>query len=254
MSKQVLQKNILEGLFKAKGIRAVLFDLDDTLIRTGDMIISKMRGFSEAVSSGGVGRTAEEMYLSLREENDKAYEKFAVRRSKWRYSVDELKMAFDEKHHSVLDEAFPILASIFETSPELIEGAVEALQVISGLDGIAFALVTHSDEDWVDRKLSGTGLDNFFDAENTYVVDMREHKSSKHWLNVVQELSLKPHEVLVVGDSLPGDIRAAHEIGVKYKVWIPSGWSKYNFGEVPEGTYQIKSIGELIDLLHRELL
>lgn len=254
LAKQLTNKSELEKVFKARGIKAVLFDFDDTLVRTGEMLTSKMKDFSKAVSKRDVGRTAEEVYDSLRKENNKAFDKLAVRRNKWKYAVDEMKKDFDKEHHVVLEEAFPILASIYDTSPELIEGAVEALQIISTLDGVVLALVTHADREWTDKKLSETGLDSFFNSDNTYIVDVKKHKSAKHWLEVVRSISLKPHEVLVVGDSLPGDIRATHEIGVVYKVWIPSGWSKYNSGEVPEGTYQVDSIEGLVAFLHKELL
>jgi FMN phosphatase YigB (HAD superfamily) len=246
-------KNSLAKNLKAASIKAILLDFDDTLIKTGEVFRKKMREFSEKAVAGGVNKTAEELQKMLWEENNKTYDKYAVNRIRWKHAVDGLKTRFDNKNDTLFDELYPIIMEVFYTRPNLTKDAMNVVETLFGLDGIEVAMVTHADKEWTDFKLKETGFDRFFNKSNTFIVNVDEFKGPQHWLQAIENLLLKPAEVMVVGDSLPGDICAAHEIGVKHKVWVPSSWSKYNEGEVPEGTYQIDSIAELIQVLEEAL-
>lgn len=242
---------ILGAKFRRNKLKGIVFDLDDTLLNTSKEFIDKMTKFSETVALGTSGKTFEEVYAILRELNNQSYEKYAVRRSRWKQIVEEMKVLFEKHEHSVLDDAYQHLNSMFETPIELVPGAFETAQTFSEMEGIFLGLVTHGREKWSYRKLAWTGLDKFFNSENVCIVDEKVHKGPKHWKEGIKGFSLRPPEVLIVGDSLSGDIIAAHEAGMEHKVWIqvPGGWSKYTKGEVPEGTHVISSISELLNKL-----
>jgi FMN phosphatase YigB (HAD superfamily) len=240
----------LEEALKKNKIKAILFDFDDTLINSSDHFADKMNQFCLNVSKDS-GISYNLIQEQLREVNDRMYEKYFVRKERWINSVEELAKMFDQVHYGDFLDNTSVLMSIFETSPELIDGAMETVEQFYNMESIVIALVTHADKEWTFLKLKETKLDRYFDQSNVFLVNVDEHKSSKHWQEAMNTFGLKPEEIIVIGDSLSGDIISTHNLGVKYKVWCPNpkGWSKYREGQVPSDTYTVRSIAELPELL-----
>ncbi len=129
------------------------------------------------------------------------------------------------------------------------DGAIEALSAFQAT-GRDLGIVTHANRPWTDFKLQATGIGPFF-GEKVSVVDEDRHKGPEDWeQGVAMFPGVRPDQVIVFGDSLPGDIRASASIGVKRRVWVPSSWVMYNSGEVPEGTIRVDGgIGRVVEAL-----
>ena len=253
MAELETQANILNENFISKSIKGVVFDLDDTLINTNEPWVGKMREFVSFIVSNVPGTEFGNVWDKLVKENNRAYKEIAVRETKWDLVVERLKPTFEDKFHETLDEGLNILREVYTLVPEVNPGTFEALRHISGI-GAKLGLVTHARPEWTRLKLEGTGLNSFFSLdENVYVVDEKVHKGPKHWREGLEMLELKPEEVVVVGDSLPGDIIAAYDIGVRHLYRMPSIWSAYAEGDIPDGVFQIDGINELIEAMVEHL-
>lgn len=70
-------------------IKAVLFDLDDTLIYTGELFTKYMREYVETVSTS-LGMDFNTLRNRLQELNDEGYHKMGVAPQRWNHVLDQL--------------------------------------------------------------------------------------------------------------------------------------------------------------------
>lgn len=63
-------------------------------------------------------------------------------------------------------------------------------------------------------------------------------------------LGVEGAHCLVVGDNLKGDIIPATLLGAK-AIWMPSPWSVYREGEVPEGVVQMVELRDFYDAIQK---
>ena len=226
-------------------IGAVLFDLDDTLIFTGEIFTQYMFEYASVVA-GKIGVEADEVMKALQEINDEEYKKMGVNPKRWAAVVEKLAKQFDHGEIKILNN-LDILMKIYSTEPRLRQGVRALLETLKE-SGIKMGLVTHANVEWTYFKLDSLGLWDYFDA--VVIVDENDHKKSEDWKRGMDELEVEPIKCLVVGDSLGGDIRPGDELGAK-TVWMPSPWSVYRQGAVPVRTVSIDEISELLAALGR---
>jgi len=225
------------------GIKGVLYDLDDTLIYTSEVFLGCMNGYVDAVvEETGIGR--ETLYGALSEINDEEYKKMGVNPLRWSAVVERLEERFDDKTGTVRGK-LDCLMDIYKTVPRMRPGVNCTLSAMRGMD-MKQALITHANEEWTNWKMDQLGLWDWFEA--VLIADENGHKKIEHWSKGMELLGLQPSECLVVGDNLNGDIVPAAALGAR-TVWMPSPWSVYRDGVVPEGTIQIGEFDEFISVL-----
>lgn len=223
------------------GVGVVEFDFDDTLVRTEVLFATQMRGFVAQTMVRLGGRDMDEVWNKLEEVNNQAFRELSVNPKRWETVVARMEKAFPEGR-GVFVEALPILLGIYETLPELHDGAIETVEAFK-MAGVRVGMVTHANKEWTNFKLNGLELREKF--ERVHIVDENKHKGPEDWALAIGEFGVTPDQVLVIGDSLPGDIRASASIGVSHRVWVSSKWVMYNSGEIPEGTIRVSGIGKV---------
>jgi len=241
------------ALFKEKlkslGIKAVLFDFDDTLIYTSEIFIKYMEQFINKV----VEETNIEYDIineSLCRINNEEYKKMGVSPARWNAVVE--RMAKEEKfrgnENSIVNN-LNILKNIYLQQPRIRPGAVATLKELKNAE-LKLGMVTHANEEWTWRKLESTEMGKYFDT--IVIADENCHKGSEHWLTAVENLEVSPSECLVIGDNLGGDVISAASIGAK-TVWLKKGssWSVYKEGEIPADTILIDELSELLPTLKK---
>lgn len=225
------------------GIKGVLFDLDDTLIFTSEIFSQCMQEYADLVAKRmGLEKTL--VLEVLRAINDEEYKKMGVNPRRWRAVVEKLAERFSG-FEGVIIENLDILLKIYSIEPRIRRGARAVLEIFRG-SGVKMGLVTHANVEWTYFKLNNLGLWDYFDQ--VVIVDENGHKKADDWRRGMDALELFPEKCLVVGDSLSGDIRPGDELGAR-TVWLPSPWSVYRQGEVPEKTVQIDEIFGLLAAL-----
>ena len=233
--------------FNRLGIKAVLFDFDDTLIFTSEKFAKYMEAYASKVAEE-MGVEEGLVIESLRRLNDEEYKRMGVNPARWEAVLKKMALEFEGNEQTVL-ENLDILMKIYSEEPRIRPGAEAVLEIVKRC-GIKIGLVTHANEDWTNMKLNSTGMSEYFDL--IYVADENKHKSAADWVKCMVGLEVLPEECLVVGDSLPGDIIPAAEIGAK-TMWLHNGssWSVYKAGKVPEGTVHLDNVNELLSALGR---
>ena len=227
------------------GIEAILFDLDDTLIYTSEIFILYMQEYASAVAEK-IGMEAGEVMEALRSINDEEFKRMGVNPKRWEVVVEKLAKRFGHGEKEVL-EGLEVLMKIYSIEPRMRRGVGGMLKVFRE-SRIKMVLVTHANVEWTNFKLDRSGLWEYF--ETVIIVDENGHKKSEDWKRGIDAVGVRPENCLVVGDSLGGDIRPGDELGAR-TVWLPSPWSVYRQGEVPERTVVIDEIFDLLTALGR---
>lgn len=227
------------------GVEAGLFDLDDALIYTSEIFRRFMAEYADAVTaSGSVGRDLFAERLAAI--NDEEYVTGKVNPNRWNKVMERLAGEFSRAAEAINFHS-PILFKIYSTVPRLRSGAVS---ILSGLraGGMKIGIVTHSNEDWAFWKLKMTGIIKHQDA--VVVADQDKDKTSEHWRRCTELLGVAGHNCLVFGDNLKGDVISGMSIGAR-GMWMPSPWSVYREGTVPDGVVQIGELEEFWDGVSR---
>ncbi len=216
-----------EPTARISSVRAVLFDLDGTLIDTVALIRTSMRHATEAVL--GVSLSDAELMRNVGIPLVQQMRLFSEGHA------DELVTAYRAHNAEIHDEliaAYP--------------GVEEALESLVS-DGIPLGIVTSKSRAVACRGIDYFGLGRFFEV----VVcsdDVTQHKPDPHPLRVAaRELGLPIEVCMYVGDS-PHDMTAAIRAGA---VSVAALWGAFAREAVlePGPEFVLASIGELSDLL-----
>ncbi len=220
------------------GVKGVLFDKDDTLIYTSEIFRRFMLEYVEEVVRL-TGLEKELFHGRLSKINDEEYAKMGVSPTRWEAVCVRLAEEFPSQAEAILGQ-LPVLMKIYQTVPRMRPGAK---QILEGLreSGFRVGIVTHANRDWAEWKLAVTGLGDLVDV--VVIADENGHKRKEHWGQAVESLGLEPNNCLVVGDNLKGDVIAGVLLGAR-AIWMPSPWSVYREGEVPEGVVTIDSLDQ----------
>lgn len=223
------------------GIEAVVFDLDDTLIYTSEIFRRFMAEYVETVSAlldidYGV------LNERLRKLNDEEYFKMGVSPDRWKVILARLSQELNVDDETVMNNV-DILMKIYTEEPRL---RVGARAILGGLrdTGFKLGMVTHANTDWTLRKLTQTGLLNYFDAIE--IANENGFKTIEHWQKGMGLLNVEYHRCLVVGDNLKGDIIPSVALGAR-AIWMPSPWSVYREGEKPKDVIQMENLCDFWD-------
>lgn len=229
------RRNGLKKWLNCRGVELVLWDLDDTLLDTVGDFIRQMNLYVDYLYSKLPNFPRKQLYDLLEKEGDIAFKTFSVSPRRWP-AVAEVMAAELGAERKFFVEGLPILAKIYKMAPEFLEGAEEALAVFKAT-GLPMGLVTHANEAWTRIKLEKRKLRHFF--ERIKIVPENKFKEPDDWREAIELFGIAPEKVLVLGDNLGGDIRAARSVGVREIIYFPGRWRVYSSGEVPEGVMTI---------------
>jgi putative hydrolase of the HAD superfamily len=226
------------------GIKAVLFDLDDTLIYTAEIFRACMAQYTEVVSRS---LNLDKAYVGKRldELNNDGYRKHGVSPDRWPTVLDQLSQELKDK--GVVKENIGIIMEIYTIEPRVRAGAKAILGGLIDSD-FKLGMVTHADLDWTTRKLTQTGLLSYFDVVE--IADVKGDKTATDWKRGMDALGVTADQCLVVGDNLKGDIIPSVSLGAR-TLWMPSPWFVYREGEVPEGVVQINELSDFWDAVQK---
>ncbi len=224
------------------GYRAVLLDLDDTLVRTSDLIAAKKESYFGQIGTAPsipIG----EVRRRFRELDNQAFEVMSVQKTRWAFVSDQLAKEFG--HRQVFCDALPVLDEIYTTVPPMIEGATVILRALAA-SKMKIGLVTHGEEEWSKMKV------NKLPVEFDYVriVDAKGFKTAKDWQTACDRLGEIPVNAIVVGDSKRNDIIPGCSLGAG-GILLPMVWDVYGKGEMPKRAVEIKHITDFFEGMRR---
>ncbi len=207
----------LQDVFERHRIRAVGFDLDDTLVDTRDLFLTKITAACGHLAQSRdqqklyiLEKEFEDILLSLRKEfgihpiiMDVATQIFA---KKLNSSQIQIEKALEEMH------------SIYTTCPSLYPGTIETVDAINSTKADTY-LMTHASAEWTQIKCDYSGLGVRFKEKVCFSL---EEPKGPQWENNIKKLGYDPQEFLVIGDNYYSDIQPAAKIGC-WAVWVNNG-------------------------------
>jgi len=202
-------------------IRAVVFDLDDTLIdTTGQLLIPAHTEAAAAMISAGLPGSLEEV----------ARKRIDLARAHPREPVDVLLARF----YGVTDEAVVVAGheAFYNRTVRSLKPFDDAVPVLESLasDGIACLCVTAGHPDTQHRKLEISGLAPHL--ESVCVVAPEDPKEGAI-AELLRRLDLRPDETVVIGDRIDREISAARRLGC-WAVRVDHGEGRFARPEAPE--------------------
>ena len=218
-------------------IKAVLFDLDNTLIDflrmkrlSCEAAIDSMIGAGLNVSHEKAIKVLFELYDKHGMEDKAIFQKF-------------LKKLTGKVNYKILANGIVAYRRVREGFLEPYPNVDYVLLKLKGM-GLKLAIVTDAPrlKAWI--RLAAMKLSNYFDVVVTFE-DTKQHKPSKMPFNAaLKQLSLKPEECLMVGDWPERDIKGAKAIGMK------TCFARYGNLKAKKvnADYEIKNIKELLDI------
>jgi len=243
------QTSHLKEWLDTRGIKAVLLDLDDTLLDT-HTLVERQKDVYKAYLHDRIPTLDPEMIDSAVEQADlDVYATHSVSIGRWIALGSLVAKRLPGAAPDICMDGVSLLVAMYATVPDVFPGAYDAVSLFRDT-GTTMGLVTHADPGWTELKLNRTGLGGFFD--HIEIIDEHGYKGSDSWAKAIEALGVKPSEVLVIGDSLSGDIRASREAGVTHIVALPSPWVVYRRGDVPEGVISASGIGAVVETLLKD--
>jgi putative hydrolase of the HAD superfamily len=227
------------------GVRALLIDLDDTLVDTEAVFVRSFASCVDRISERRPERARDEIAARMSAVNVESYERLGANLARrWPYVAERLRMEFAPRDAALEDELRTALLEILASVPAEHSGARNTLDLFRRA-GFEIAVVTHACARWTERKLAGAGLAPFVDR--VHVVDEDGAKDAAAWAAAMAGIAVAPDEAVVVGDSLRSDIQAGFAAGVRRLVWIrrANGWQHARVGALPDGAMTVERLGDV---------
>lgn len=112
---------------------------------------------------------------------------------------------------------------------ELVDGAAEVLGRLSTSHKLCIATSAASDEAMVRRALARAGVDGCFHAVFTALQTGAPKTDPQFWQYILRALAVGTERVMMVGDSLEGDVLTPSRLGIQ-AVWLNSRTTEVRTG------------------------
>lgn len=213
-------------------IKAILFDLDNTLIDFLRMKIKAIEAAVQALKKEGIKTTTKELtdfYFKNGIESNTAFTNFL--KSKGKYTKKAVAAAVE----AYLQEK----ENFLEPYPEVIPTLTELKK------GYRLGILTDAPEQKALYRLSRMGLTEFFEIIVTFEDSGARKPSPLPFEKAIALLKLSPSEILFVGDSPSRDIKGAKETGMR------TALARYGCTEriLYKPDYELQSIKDLLTIL-----
>ena len=189
-------------------IKAVLFDLDQTLIDLVKMKTEACKSAMKAMIKAGLKinektgyRKLMQTYFKVGIDSNIAFTKF----------LEEETGKVDEKIlQAGIDAYLKTKPSFLKPFPHVLE----TLEYLKSLN-LKLGIITDAPRTKAVQRLEGINIIHFFDLIITYDDIGEEKPSEKPFKLALEKLNLYPEQILFVGDSFMRDIRPAEKLGME---------------------------------------
>lgn len=220
-------------------LKAIIFDLDNTLIDFMKMKHMSIEAAASAMIDAGLNHTKKrivkklvDLYSTFGWEDQTVFQKY-------------LKDEEGKVDYRVLANAINayrrVRSSFLEPFPHVMGTLLKIRE-----SGIKLAIVTDAPRLKAWTRLTAMKIDSFFDIVVAFEDTNKLKPSKKPFEVALRKLKLKPEECLMVGDMLERDIKGAKKLGMK------SCFAKYgnpNSISNVRPDYVIKDIRELLKII-----
>jgi putative hydrolase of the HAD superfamily len=205
----------------------IVFDMDDTLIRTSATFDAARDRFATLMAARGFPR--EEALAVLTDLDLRRVEAQGFGRTRFPLSLRDTYVELCARKNLPVDDAIvrevqQIGADVFNTPPEAFEDTHDVLRRLRG-EGCHLYLLTKGDQDVQQFRIEGASLRGYFDAIHIFPT-----KGLPELRAVLAEHDLPHDDTWVVGDGIRSDINPALEEGL---LAILVGEKRWAYEDVP---------------------
>ena len=229
-------------------IKAIIFDLDDTICNTSDILDQALRNTFAENLAHFPNKTVEEMMLINQEAFKETFLNPSIPVSSstiliWLRCFELLHIVPPIK--VVLRLIEKIRAEV-STEIKLIEGAEEILTFLSQKH-IKIGILSNGAYMEQAEKLVILGIDAYIDHLVTPDICLANKPDAKAFTYILDNLHVSPDEALMIGDDMQADIKGAKSVGIK-TVYFQHRTKRHGM-ERSHADYSITSLFEIKDLI-----
>lgn len=229
-------------------LRAILFDIDDTLFPTTEFAGRARTNAVRAMIAAGLRLSEEEVQRELSEV-------IAEFSSNYDYHYDKLLQRLRPEALAHRNQALVVAAGVaayHDTKFREIAPYPDVLPLLADLRaaGVRLGIVTHGWTVKQAEKLVRLGLVEFLDPNAIFISDQIgiAKPNPKLYRYALRDLGLQPGEVLYVGDSPAHDIEPPRSIGMR-TAWVSRGARKTLAETGIEADHAVRDFTELREVL-----
>ena len=219
-------------------IKAVIFDIDNTLIDFMSMKRAASMAAANAMIEAGLQDAPEDLserlftfYLEHGIESDDAFEEY-------------LKQEYKAVDYRILASAVNAYVKEKYLHLKPYPGVLETLRELKR-QGYKLGVVSDGVRLKARMRLNEAGLDGNFDAVVTYEDTGKQKPAREPFLRICDELGVNPEECLMVGDWPERDVQGGRLAGMKTCL------AKYGQMHETKADYQIESFSKLLTVVDR---
>ncbi|MDP2059057.1 MAG: HAD family hydrolase [Flavobacteriaceae bacterium] len=188
----------MDKAHRYKNIKVIGFDADDTLWVNETYFRETEHAFAQLLSRFETPNNIEQELFKMEMQNLKTYgygiKGFVLSMVESALQVSNYKVTPQE-----IERILQFGKNMIEHPVELLEGVYETLKALEHL--YKLILITKGDLLDQERKLAKSGLTHFF-----HHIEILSEKNEENYSNLLNQLSIKPSEFLMIGNSLKSDV------------------------------------------------
>ena len=205
--------------------KAILFDLDDTILAFSECAEPTWRRICEKFAFRVEGLKTEVLFEAIRQSRTWFWQNpERHRRGRLNLGMARREIVAGAFHRlkindgTLANEIADSYTSKREETVQLFPGAIEALHRLRE-KGIRLALITNGNADEQRRKIEKFGLANLFDyilVEDEFGVGKPDERVYVHSLD---RLNVEPEDTWMIGDNLDWDVKSPQRLGI-FAIWV----------------------------------
>ncbi len=225
-------------------IKAILFDLDDTLLNSKKAEYNAICEFKNLhsefneVKDINFGEVWSKITLELYEKYHKgeiSFEELRIERMKELFSKYSINISDDDAK-----EAFKDYKNIYEKNWILFDDTKEVLEKLK--NRYKLVIVSNGDGIWQRKKIKETGLNKYF-SNIVISSEVGCSKPEKEIFEIAYKMvNLKPEDCVMIGDKYKVDVEGSLNAGM-YGIWVNRKKEQLSY------KYQINELNELTKYL-----
>jgi putative hydrolase of the HAD superfamily len=226
-------------------IKTIIFDLDDTLIKTSKLYNQAREEFSLLMENSGFKK--EEALAKLDEIDIKNIQQHGFTKERYPFSLGKTYEYFSQKNGKKINPELKkkieeIGWQVFRQIPKLVDGVYQVLDILS--QKYFLILATLGDPHVQKKKLQLTDLKKYFSA--IYVL---RYKSVEEYQNILTEHKLDKKDTWIIGNSVRSDLNPGLKLGINCILIPYLSWKFEDEEPLSENYLQLDSLKEVLNYL-----
>ena len=226
-------------------IKTIIFDLDDTLIKTSKLYNHARDEFSSLMQE--LGFNSEESLIKLDEVDINYIKEYGFVKERYPLSLGKTYEYFSQKNGKEINSELKkkiedIGWQVFRQIPELVDGVYQVLEILS--KKYFLILATLGDPQVQEEKVRVSGLKKYF--SEVYIL---KHKNVEEYQNILRQHNLDKKDTWIIGNSVRSDLNPGLKLGINCILIPYLSWKFEEEEPLSENYLQLDSLEEVLNYL-----